>query len=76
MPIITVKEPFKFAEGGNHVIEYGKGVHEVSDRCAEVAIEQLKVATKGGKLPEQNATNDGGDDSDDTKASKPVGKNG
>lgn len=76
MPIITVKEAFKFAEGGNTVIEYDKGVHEVSDRCAEVAIDQLKVATKGGKLPAQKSAGDNGDGSDDAKPDTSTDKNG
>ncbi|MCK9466180.1 MAG: hypothetical protein M0Q29_09865 [Thiopseudomonas sp.] len=44
MPIIIVDESFKFAIGGNEVVEYCPGAHEVSDRCAHVAVNDLKVA--------------------------------
>jgi hypothetical protein len=36
---------FKFAVDGLHVIEVEPGEQEVSERCAEVAVDQLKVAT-------------------------------
>lgn len=46
MPIITVKQTFKIAiENGNKVVEIEKGDQDVSDRIAEVAVNQLKVAT-------------------------------
>ncbi|MDN7144150.1 hypothetical protein KC131_26235 [Pseudomonas sp. JQ170] len=45
MPIISVETPFKFAEGGNEVVEIPVGEHDVSDRCALVAVEHLGVAT-------------------------------
>ncbi len=44
MKSIKVKAAFKHSEDGNTVAEYQPGTHEVSDRCAEVAINQLKVA--------------------------------
>ncbi|MFG0924204.1 HeH/LEM domain-containing protein [Pseudomonas sp. CJQ_8] len=45
MPIISVEASFKFAEGGNEVIEIQVGEQDVSDRCALVAVEHLGVAT-------------------------------
>lgn len=45
MPIIVVKEPFRIAEDGNHVVDYAAGEHEVSERTAIVAVEHLQVAT-------------------------------
>ncbi|MNJ50959.1 HeH/LEM domain protein [compost metagenome] len=45
MPIISVETPFKFAEDGNEVVEISAGEHDVSDRCALVAVEHLGVAT-------------------------------
>ena len=45
MPIIIVNKAFLFAEGGNHVAEVETGEQEVSERCALVAVEHLKVAT-------------------------------
>lgn len=44
MPVIIVNESFKFAIGGIEVVEYCPGAHEVSDRCAHVAVNDLKVA--------------------------------
>lgn len=44
MPVIIVNESFKFAIGGNEVVEYCPGAHEVSGRCAHVAVNDLKVA--------------------------------
>lgn len=55
MPMIVVNTRFKIAVSqGNEVISFEPGVHEVSDRVAEVAIKHLKVAkpkskTKGGE---------------------------
>ncbi len=46
MPVIVVKEQFQIAiDGGNKVVTYSVGEHEVSERVALVAVEQLKVAT-------------------------------
>jgi hypothetical protein len=45
MPKILVTAAFKFAVDGNHVIVVEPGEQEVSERCAEVAVEHLKVAT-------------------------------
>lgn len=50
MPVITVIEPFKFSADGIAVTEYEKGDHDVSDRCAEVALEN-KWATKAEPAP-------------------------
>lgn len=44
MPKIIVATPFLFAEDGNYVVEIGAGEQDVSDRCALVAVDQLKVA--------------------------------
>lgn len=44
MPKIIVKQAFPFAVDGLHVVTVEEGEQEVSDRCAEVAIEHLKVA--------------------------------
>jgi hypothetical protein len=49
MPKINVQKPFDFAVDGLHVVTIEVGEQEVSDRCAEVAIEQLKVATLAGE---------------------------
>ena len=44
-PIIDVKKPFKVAvDSGNRVIEIEPGEHDVDDRIAEVAVNQLQVA--------------------------------
>ncbi|MBP5971065.1 hypothetical protein [Pseudomonas iridis] len=52
MPIILVTAGFKFAVDGNHVIEVEPGEQDVSERCAEVAVEHLQVATyPGGTAP-------------------------
>lgn len=45
MPRILVTEAFKFAVDGNHVLEVALGEHDVSERCALVAVEHLQVAT-------------------------------
>ncbi|WP_201349988.1 hypothetical protein [Neptunomonas japonica] len=42
--VIIVEKTFLHAEDGNTVTEYAEGEHLVSERCAEVAIKQLKVA--------------------------------
>lgn len=45
MPLILVKKSFRYAIGGNRVVEFTEGVHSVSADVADVAIKQLKVAT-------------------------------
>jgi hypothetical protein len=45
MPKISVETSFKFAEGGNEVVEIQVGEQDVSERCALVAVEHLGVAT-------------------------------
>lgn len=62
MPVIIVNESFKFAIGGIEVVEYCPGAHEVSDRCAHVAVHDLKVA---------GYADDSGDTSLDTYEPKP-----
>jgi len=48
MPKIIVETEFKHSDDGNIVNTYAPGEQEVSDRCATVAIEQLKVARPAG----------------------------
>lgn len=44
-PLIDVKETFKVAvDNGNRVIEIEPGEHDVDDRIAEIAVNQLEVA--------------------------------
>lgn len=45
MPKIIVDTAFPFAVDGNQVVLVEVGEHEVSERCALVAVEHLKVAT-------------------------------
>lgn len=44
MPTINVHTPFDFAVDGNRVITVPAGEQVVSERCALVAVEHLKVA--------------------------------
>lgn len=61
MPIITVKQTFKIAiENGNKVIEIGKGDQDVSDRIAEVAVNQLKIATFKAKGKQNESVSNAG----------------
>jgi septal ring-binding cell division protein DamX len=46
MPRILVTAGFKFAVDGNQVIEVEPGEQDVSERCAEVAVDHLKVASR------------------------------
>ena len=46
MPRILVTAGFKFAVDGLHVIEIAPGEQDVSERCAEVAVDHLKVASR------------------------------
>lgn len=48
MPKINVTQAFPFSPDGNTVVQIEVGEQEVSDRCALVAVEQLKVATLVG----------------------------
>ena len=45
MPMILVTKPFPFAVDGNHIIQIETGEQEVSERCALVAVDHLKIAT-------------------------------
>lgn len=45
MPIIKVEKPFPFSPDGKSVVDVEAGEQEVSERCATVAVEHLKVAT-------------------------------
>lgn len=49
MPKINVEKPFPFSPDGKSVVEVEAGEQDVSDRCAEVAVEHLKVATLVGE---------------------------
>ena len=52
MPRILVIAAFKFAVDGLHVIEVEPGEQDVSERCAEVAVEHLQVASRlDGEVP-------------------------
>lgn len=46
MPRILVTAGFKFAVDGLHVIEVEPGEQDVSERCAEVAVDHLQVASR------------------------------
>ncbi|GAA3721158.1 hypothetical protein GCM10022421_32080 [Oceanisphaera sediminis] len=52
MHTIIVNKPFLFAEDGNRVIEIEAGEQQVSERCALVAVDHLKVATLPGSAPQ------------------------
>lgn len=49
MPKINVEKPFPFSPDGKSVVEVEAGEQEVSERCAEVAVKHLKVATLIGE---------------------------
>jgi hypothetical protein len=55
MQTIIVETKFAYAIGGNHVVEFEPGEHEVDEDCAIVAVEQLKVATLAGDAKEKGA---------------------
>ena len=50
--VIIVEKAFLHSEDGNTVNEYAEGEHLVSDRCAEVALKQLKAAKESKTKPE------------------------
>jgi hypothetical protein len=56
MHTIIVSKPFLFAENGNHVIEIETGEQQVSERCALVAVDHLKVAALPGSEPGDEPT--------------------
>lgn len=43
---IIVNKAFLFSPCGNRVVEIETGKHEVSERCAIVACDQLKIAER------------------------------
>lgn len=45
MPTIKITRPFQWSPDGKQVIDYSKGVEDVPERCAVVAVEQMEVAT-------------------------------
>lgn len=53
MKVIDVEKAFKHSDDGNIVNDYLPGEQVVSDRCAEVAVKQLKVAKASKKDPEK-----------------------
>lgn len=59
MPVIIVKKPFPFSEDGNHVVEVPAGEQEVSERCALVAVEHLRVASYPNQLDADGLKLDG-----------------
>ena len=60
MPKIIVNQAFAFAVDGLHVVTVDEGEQEVSDRCAEVAIEHLKVAELAGEEKPKSKPRTGG----------------
>lgn len=44
MKLINVEKAFRHSDDGNTVNEYAIGEQTVSDRCAHVAVNSLKVA--------------------------------
>ena len=56
MPLILVTKPFPVAEGGNRVIQIETGEQEVSERCALVAVDHLKVATLADGVKSERKT--------------------
>lgn len=55
MPKINVKQAFSFSPDGKTVIEVHAGEQDVSDRCATVAVEHLKVAVRHDEKPKASA---------------------
>jgi len=55
MKVINVEKPFKHSDDGNTVTAYEVGKRAVSDRCAEVAVDQLEVAKLTKDDPEKFA---------------------
>ena len=49
MPKIIAEREFKHSDDGNTVNTYSVGEHEVSERCAMVAVEQIKAARLHGQ---------------------------
>jgi hypothetical protein len=49
MPIILVNQAFPFSPDGNTVVMIETGEQQVSERCAIVAVDHLKVAAKAGE---------------------------
>lgn len=54
MPKIIVNQSFPFAPDGNRVVHIETGEQDVSERCAIVAVEHLKVATLAGEAPKND----------------------
>jgi len=51
--VIVVEKEFSHSDDGNNVNTYSAGEHVVSERCALVAVDQLKVAKYSDKTPEE-----------------------
>jgi len=58
---IRVMKPFSFAYQGIRLVHYAPGLHEVSARCAEVALAEgwAKPAPKTGKAKKTKTTKKG-----------------
>lgn len=68
-PVINVFKAFKHADDGNTVVEHPVGEHDVSERCALVAVEHLGVAERVGAEPspppaDKNGTGEDRDSND------------
>lgn len=49
MTKIIVEKAFPFSPDGNHVVHIPEGEQDVSERCAEVAVNHLSVAKRVGE---------------------------
>jgi len=67
MKVINIEKAFQHAEDGISVVDYEVGEQVVSDRCAEVAGNHLKVAKLSKKTPEDLAAAEEKDDKDNKK---------
>ena len=45
MSRIKLEKSWKYAIGGNKVVEFPAGVHQVTDAVAKIALDEAKVAT-------------------------------
>jgi len=59
MPRILVRQAFLFSPDGNHAVQIETGEQEVSDRCAIVAVDHLKVAAMAGEEPANDRSRTG-----------------
>ena len=54
MPKILVNQAFSFSPDGIQVVRIEAGEQEVSERCALVAVDHLKVATMAGEAAQND----------------------